>query len=67
LIKNGLGDVLHHPTAQILSSSIIKDKINMKIEEDDIFKATSFSIKFLNYKTPTSFAIMDNFPQKFSF
>jgi hypothetical protein len=39
----------------------------MKIEEDDIFKATSFSIKFLNYKTPTSFAIMENFPQKFSF
>lgn len=67
LIKNGLGDILHHPTAQILSSSIIKNKINMKIEEEDIFKASSFSIKFLNYKTPTSFATFDNFPSKFSF
>ena len=39
----------------------------MKIEKEDIFKASYFSIKFLNYKTPKSFSTMDNFPLKFNF
>jgi hypothetical protein len=35
-----------------MSSGIIKDKLDMKIEENDELKASTIKVKFLAYKTP---------------
>ena len=51
LIKNGLGDLLHHPSAQMLSSAIVKEKVDLDLEKYDHLKASSFSIRFLCYRT----------------
>jgi len=40
LIKQGMGDILHHPTAQIMSSSIIKDKLDLQVEKADPLQAS---------------------------
>jgi hypothetical protein len=42
LIKNGLGDLLHHPTAQLMSSSIIQNKLDLDIEAKDSNRASQF-------------------------
>ena len=52
LIKSGMGDLLHHPTAQIMSSSIVKDKLDMEVEERDALKAQNIQLKFVSYRTP---------------
>ena len=63
LMKQGLGDLLHHPTAQVLSSSINKDRFDMKLEANDTLKASQIQIKFISYKTPQG--ITQGFPKKF--
>jgi len=40
LMKAGLGDMLHHPTAQIMSSSIDKNRKDMELEKNDILQAS---------------------------
>ena len=37
LVKAGLGDMLHHPTAEIMSSSIIKNKLDLNLEQNDFY------------------------------
>jgi hypothetical protein len=39
-MSNGMGDLLRHPTAQMLSSSIQKERIKMDLEETDPLKAS---------------------------
>jgi len=63
LMKHGLADVLHHPTAQILSSSIVKEKLDMDVEKFDKMKASQFQAKFFAYKT--SFDNDVQVPKKF--
>jgi hypothetical protein len=65
LIKQGLGDILHHPTAQIVSSSIIKDSLHLDIESKDPLKASQIQIKFISYKTPMG--NLNKVPKKFQF
>jgi hypothetical protein len=52
LMKQGLGDLFRHPSMQILSSSIVKEKVDLALEENDPFKASLFRLKFVGYKTP---------------
>jgi len=65
LIKAGLGDILHHPTAQIMSSSIIQQKLDLGIEHSDPLQASQIQIKFISYKTPNGGLV--RVPQKFYF
>lgn len=64
-MSNGMGDLLHHPTAQMLSSSIQKEKINMDLEETDPLKASQIKVKFISYKTPNGG--LDKIPEKLYF
>lgn len=43
----GLGDDLHHPTAQVISSGIIKEKIDLDLEAKDRYKASRIDLKFV--------------------
>lgn len=56
---------MHHPSAQILSSGIIKEKIDMMIEEKDEFSASTVKVKFLAYKTPMG--RLGDVPKRFFF
>ena len=52
LMRSGLGDLLKHPSANIMSSSIRKEGLNMKLEADVKMQANMIHIKFVNFKTP---------------
>lgn len=65
LIKSGLGDILHHPTAQVMSSSIIKDRLDLRVEETDSLQASSIHFKFVSFKTPLG--QLSEVPVKFYF
>ena len=68
LLNKGLGDLLHHPSAQIISSAIIKENIDMKYEEENPqFKASEFTITFSGYRTPQACIDPSNMPKRFSF
>lgn len=66
LIEQGFGDLLHHPSCQILSSSMAKDYINLDLERNDPLRASQIQFKFLAYKTPLS-ANINDWPKKFYF
>jgi hypothetical protein len=61
----GFGDLLHHPTAQVMSSGIIKEKIDMNLEANDRFKASRVDFRFVQYKTPKG--SQTRIPKKFYF
>ena len=61
----GFGDALHHPTAQVMSSGIIKEKIDLRLEANDRFKASRLDFRFVQYKTPKG--AQTNIPKKFFF
>lgn len=47
-----MGGVLRQPSASVLSSSIIKNKLNLDIESKDELKASTIKVKFVAFKTP---------------
>ena len=51
LMRSGLGDLLHHPSANLMSSSVRKEGLNMKLEDDDKMQANMIHLKFVGYKT----------------
>jgi len=61
LAKAGLGDLLRHPTAEILSSAMIKDQIDLGLEKNDV--ANRIQIKFVHYKT--AIGKLDYVPERF--
>jgi hypothetical protein len=64
-IKHGLGDALKHPSAQVKSDGIAKDRLALEIEQADPLKACTISFKFICFKTP--WGGLDNVPKKFYF
>ena len=48
LMRSGLGDLLHHPSANLMSSSVRKEGLNMKLEDDDKMQANMIHLKFKN-------------------
>ena len=67
LMNRQMGDLLHHPSSQILSSAIVKESIDMKSEMDPQFKASRFSVHFTSFKTPTSGIEATQLPTQFVF
>ena len=65
LMKKGFADILHHPTANIISSAIHQQKMDLELERKDRLKASQIQIKFVSYKTPLD--RLNNVPQKFYF
>eukprot|EP00347_Sterkiella_histriomuscorum_P000155 403376962 len=64
-IKNGYGELLQHPTAQILSTSIQQNQLSLQNELADPLKASTVTFKFLCYKAPVS--PQDYLPSKLFF
>jgi hypothetical protein len=64
-IKNGLGEALKHPSAQIKSDGFSKEKMGLDIEEADPLKAATITFKFICFKTP--WGGLENIPKKFFF
>jgi len=64
-IKHGLGEALKHPSAQVKSDGIGKDKKALDIENLDSLKASTVTFKFICFKTPWGGA--DSVPKKFFF
>ena len=62
-----MGDLLQHPSAQIISSSFVKERLNMKLETDPALKASKISVTFSAYKAPTGGIETLKLPQKFIF
>ena len=64
LAKEGLSDLLYHPTSEIISSHLRQEYLDPKLETRD-GKATHFQIKILSYKTP--YERRDDIPRRFQF
>ena len=62
-----MGDLLHHPSSQIISSAIVKDNLDMKKEMEPTFKASRFSVHFTSFKTPSTGMDSSKLPSKFVF
>ena len=62
-----MGDLLQHPSAQIISSSFVKERLNMKLETDPALKASKISVTFSAYKAPTGGIETLKLPHKFIF
>ena len=73
LMNQGLGDLLHHPTAQILSTGLEKrvmeerGQISMKLEEETSLKRSIVSMTFVAYKTPTHGIEQSRLPKALEF
>ena len=65
-IKRGLGgDMLQHPSAQLTSSSLVKDRMSLDLEAADPLRAQTLTFKFICFKTPWS--NLEAMPSKFYF
>ena len=64
LAKEGLSDLLYHPTSEIISSHLRQEYLDPKLEIRD-GKATHFQIKILSYKTP--YERRNDIPRRFQF
>lgn len=68
LLNHGLGDILNHPSAQIISSAICKETIDMQYEtEDPQYKANEFTVTFSGYRTPQVGIDPSVLPKRFRF
>ena len=56
---------MHHPTAQVMSSGFIKEKIDLELEARDRYKASRIELRFAQYKTPKG--NQTRIPKKFYF
>lgn len=65
LAREGLGDMLYHPTTNVMSASLIREKIDMDLEKNDALRASQIQVKIVSYKTP--FGKVDNMPRRFEF
>ncbi len=65
-IKMGQGELLQHPSAQVTTSSISKDRLSLDIEAADTLRASTITFKFLCFKAPFS-SSLENIPRKMYF
>ena len=62
----GQGELLQHPTAQVTTTSIAKDRLSLDIEAADTLKASTLTFKFLCFKAPYT-SSLEAVPRKMYF
>lgn len=73
LMNKGLGDLLHHPTAQLMSTGMAKRQleqrgaIDMDLEAKTPFKRSVITLTFVAYKTPTHAIEQSKLPKALEF
>ena len=65
LMRNGFNSLLKNPTSNIISQSIIKDKLNFDLEKTDPMQASNIQFSFVGFRPPQDFK--GKLPTKFMF